>query len=100
MGCSNSKAVDTPVSAKMDNGMMTEFNFHNPQPHHVPAPIHPARPPIVPPEEILRRGAGNSHEALVIYSMNARNHYSVDDVYDNPGHENFLGRGAFGTIYL
>ena len=74
--------------------MLTEFNPHNPQQqqpqqqqqqqnhhHHLPAAMlpSPARPPIVPPQQILRRGVGNSHDALVMYSINARNQYTVDD---------------------
>jgi len=101
MGCTNSKAVDAPTSSKAKetigrmDAMLTEFNPHNPQQqqpqqqqqqqnhnhHQLPAATlpSPAHPPIVPSQEILRRGVGDSHDALVMYSINARNHYTVDD---------------------
>lgn len=51
--------------------------------HHAPPPAPPPQTPVFRPvvtqEQISVNGAGDAHNALVMYSMNGRNGYVVED---------------------
>ena len=77
MGCQNSKAKD------QGTGEITVYSGPGgpqPPPAQLSSSSLPMRPPIATTHDILRIGnTGDHHEALVAYSMNARNGYDVRD---------------------